>query len=262
MAFLKRDFENASSYKLSLILETSGLVTSVFTFYFISRLIGNAGAEHLEIYGANYFSFVLIGMAFSAYFWNQLGIFAGTIMTGQMSGTLEIMLTTPTKIPMILVASSAYRFLHTTVITIVYLLTGSLLGVNFSLVNIPAALVVFILTMLTFSALGLMSAAFILVFKRGDPVAWFLGSMGTLLGGAMFPVTVLPMWLQKISEFIPITHALRAMRLALLQGYSISLLAKDIFVLVIFALILLPLSLSVINLAVRKAKKDGSLFKY
>jgi ABC-2 type transport system permease protein len=52
------------------------------------------------------------------------------------------------------------------------------------------------------------------------------------------------------------------MRLALLQGASWSQLAPDILALVIFALILLPLSLTAFRYAVHRAKVEGSLTHY
>jgi len=261
-AFLKKDFTELTSYKLSFILEIAGIFTSIFTFFFISKLVGGAAAQHLELYGTDYFGFVLVGMAFAAYFWQGFSTFAGAIAYGQVGGTLEIMLSTPTRLPILLLGSSAFGFLRTTFVVVIYLITGSLLGVNLGSANLTAALVVFVLTIITFSSLGLISAAFIMAFKRGDPIAWFFGSVGTLLGGAMFPITLLPVWLQRVSEVIPITHALRSMRLALLQGYTITQLSSDILILVLFSVILLPLSILIFDFFIKRAKKEGSLLKY
>jgi ABC-2 type transport system permease protein len=261
-AFLKRDFENTTSYKLSFVLGILNIFLSILMFYFISRLIGSSAAQHLDVYGGDYFAFYLVGAAFSAYFWTWFSTFAGTIMAGQASGTLEIMLATPTKLPTILLASSAFKFIYTTINVILYIVAGILLGVNFGSANLGAASVIFILTILTFSSLGLISAALILIFKRDDPVAWFLGQIGTLLGGSLFPITILPLWLQKVSAINPITYALRSMRLALLQGHTISMLSNDILALIIFSAVLFPLGMLFFNFCIKKAKKDGSLLKY
>ncbi len=261
-AFLRRDFENTTSYKLSFFLDLSNMLIAVFSFYFTSKLIGMAGQEYLGIYNADYFSFALIGLAFSAYFWNQFSTFTTTIITGQVNGTLEIMLATPTSLWLILVSSSVYSFIYTTILVFIYLITGFALGINFSLANIPAALIIFALTIITFSALGLISAAFSMAFKKGDPIVWFFGGIGTLLGGQVFPTTILPIWLQKFAEIIPITHALRSMRLALLSGASIHSLIDDITALCIFSIVLMPLSIYIFQIMRRKVKMDGSLIKY
>jgi len=62
--------------------------------------------------GGDYFSFVLIGIAFSDYLGVGLGSFAGTIREGQMLGTLEAMLVTPTRVHSIILFSSIWQFLH------------------------------------------------------------------------------------------------------------------------------------------------------
>jgi ABC-2 type transport system permease protein len=60
-------------------------------FFFLSRLVGEGIAGQLEPYGGNYFSFVLIGVAFTDYLSVSLSSFAGQIRSAQMQGTLEAM---------------------------------------------------------------------------------------------------------------------------------------------------------------------------
>ncbi len=101
-----------------------------------------------------------------------------------------------------------------------------------------------------------------MIFKRGDPVSWFIGNLFDLLGGIYFPVVILPQSLQIISFFLPITYALKAMRLALFQGYSLAQLGPEIFFLSIFSVLVFPLSLFFFGYAVRTAKKNASLNQY
>jgi ABC-2 type transport system permease protein len=122
--------------------------------------------------------------------------------------------------------------------------------------------VVLALSVVTFSAVGIISASVILVAKRGDPVAWALNVLLTLLGGVYYPVEILPVYLQRIAEFLPVTYALRAMRLALLQGFSLSALAREVAILFAFAVVLVPLSLLTFQFAVNLAKREGSLAQY
>ena len=213
--------------------------------------------------GGDYFSFVLIGIAFSDYLGVGLGSFAGTIREGQMLGTLEAMLVTPTRVHSIILFSSIWQFLLTSIRVLAYILLGVFFfGVSMIRPNIPAALLVLILTILAFSSLGIISASFIMVFKRGNPLNWLIGSFSTLFGGVFFPITILPGWLQKVSYFLPITYSLRAMRHALLQSYSFQALGFDILILALFSVVLLPFSIYVFKVAVRRAKKDGSLTHY
>jgi len=101
-----------------------------------------------------------------------------------------------------------------------------------------------------------------MVFKRGNPLNWIIDSSFTLLEGVLFPITILPDWLQKISCLLPITYSLRAIRHALLQSYSFQALSFDILMLVLFSVVLLPLSIYAFKMGVRKAKKEESLTHY
>jgi len=232
------------------------------TYYFIAKMIGSAGAKFLEPYGGDYFSFVLIGMAFSGYLMISLRSFSDIIRDEQMMGTLEAMLVTPTRTSTIIALSSLWNFISASFRVFVYLVVGVLLGVNMSKANVLGALLILILTIMCFSGIGIISASFIMVFKRGDPINMLFMGTSELFGGVLFPVEVFPGWLQTVSHALPITYSVNGMRHALLQGYSWHELAPDIITLAIFSLILLPVGLFVFEQSVKKVKAHGSLVQY
>jgi ABC-2 type transport system permease protein len=189
--------------------------------------------------------------------------FSESIRNEQMMGTIEAMLVTSTKISTIILSSALWKFIFNSIAVLIYLLLGVFIfGVNISSANYGAAFIILILTIISFSSFGIMSASFIMVYKRGNPVNFLFNSTSSLLGGVFYPITVMPIWLQTFSHFLPITYSLRAMRHALLQGYSFQALSSDITALVIFCIILLPSSIVVFKYAVKRAKMDGSLTHY
>ncbi len=262
-AFIKRDLYWELSYRFSFAWEILGILFSVTMFYFIAKLFGPSALPYLEGYGVDYFPFVLLGIAFQTYFGTAMSAFSGAIAHGQITGTLEAMLVTPTPLVHILVYSSLWRFLEASREVFVYLLLGALLfRVNLGSVNLLSAIVICVLTILSFSCLGMLSASFILVFKRGDPVSFALGTLSALLGGVYYPITVLPDSLQTVSYFLPLTYALRGMRHAVLQGYSVIQLLPDILALLAFFVIMLPVSSYGFRYAMRRAKAAGTLAHY
>ena len=262
-AFLKRDVSIAISYRLHFLMQLGGIFFSVSTFYFLSLLFGNALIPQLEEYGGDYFSFVLIGLAFSGYMGLSLSSFAESIREGQVMGTLEIMLLSPTRLSAILISSSLWSYMLTTVRVLVYLLFGVVVfGFSLSQANFVTTLVVLVLSITSFSGIGILSAAVVLLLKKGDPVAWIFGGVSTLLAGVYYPISVLPPWLEPLSRFLPLTYALDGMRLALLRGYSLYEVRFDLLVLLAFTLVLTPLALLVFRQALRRAKIEGSLTQY
>jgi ABC-2 type transport system permease protein len=262
-SFLKRDVSLAISYRLSFILQIGGILFSVASFYFLSRLFGSALVPQLAQYGGDYFSFVLIGLAFSGYLGLSLSSFSSSIREGQMTGTLEIMLLSPTRLSVILLSSSVWPYLLTTVQVIFYLVLGALVfGFDASHANVLTAVVVLILSIASFIGFGILSAAMVLITKKGDPIAWIFGGVSSLLSGVYYPISVLPGWLTPLSHVLPMTYALDAMRLAMLKGDSLYDVRFDILVLAGFALVLTPLSFFAFRSALRRAKMEGSLLHY
>ncbi len=84
-------------------------------------------------------------------------------------------------------------------------------------INVPLLLLSLILGGAGIIALGLILAGAVLVLKRG---AWQMPTAVTgalyLVTGAIFPVTVLPLWLRDVALALPLTYWLELLRRALL----------------------------------------------
>ena len=119
-----------------------------------------------------------------------------------------------------------------------------------------------VFTLLSSAGIGILSASFIIYFKRGDPINFVLSSANTFLGGVFFPVTLLPDYLQGISSYLPLTWSLRIVRGVLLHGNSFAELQGELFHLAILTLVLLPAGIYSSRFAIRRAKKEGSLTQY
>jgi ABC-2 type transport system permease protein len=262
-AFLKKDAKIFISYKLSFLMTCVGMVVSVATFYYIAKLFGKSASLYLASYNTDYFSFALIGIAFSTYLTISLSTFAGHIRDAQSSGVLEAMLVTPSSVIEIIIGMSIWDFIFASFRIITYLIIGIFFfGMQFSNPNIFAGIAIIILSIGCFSSIGIMSAGFILIFKRSEPVGFFIGSLTGLFGGVLFPVEVLPQKLQLVSYALPVTYSLRALRHALLNGYSLGMLAPDMLILAVFSMILFPLAIIVFKYTLKQVKTDGSLIHY
>lgn len=263
LAFLKRDYQKAISYKFSFFMQIFGIFLSVTTFFFLSKMLGDKPIPMLAQYGGNYFAFVIIGVAFNSYLGVAINSLAQNIREGQMMGTLEALLVTQTGLPTIIFASSLYSFLFTSLRVVLFLLIGALIfELDLSQANYGAAMVILIISIAAFSSFGILSASFIIVLKKGDPVARVFTSMSWLLGGVYYPIAILPAWLKAFSYCIPVTYSLEGMRLALLQGYSFQNLLPVILSLMLFTLIVMPLSIFSFQYAIKIAKRHGSLTQY
>lgn len=262
-AFLKKDLITESSYNLSFLFNVFGILVSVLSYFFINKLFGSRMVPHLEEFGVDYFSYVLLSMAFFGYIGVGMGSFSDRIRAEQVQGTLEAVLVTPTRLSTILFSMALWNLLLATFDMLVYIcLAVFLFKINFTNINILSTFVIFALTIFSFSGLGIISAGFVMAFKRGNPFGWILASVEGLVGGVYFPITVLPGWLQFLANFFPITYAVRAVQLAVYRGYTLSQLWKEVAILLFFSILLLPLGLISFKYSVNKARRDGTLAQY
>ena len=128
--------------------------------------------------------------------------------------------------------------------------------------NVLSAVLIFLLTVVCFAGVGMMWAGIVMVVKRVAPIIAVAGYLVVLLSGVLFPVTLLPRWLQTVGELVPLTHALDGMRFALLKGYGLYDLSLILLKLMVFAVVFVSLGMVLFNAAVRIAKRTGSLVEY
>ncbi|MCP4589400.1 MAG: ABC transporter permease [bacterium] len=261
--FFKRDAITAVSYRASFIVQLLGNVLVLGVFYFIGKTIGPADIPALEDYGGSYLAFLLIGIALTDCVGVSLTTFAKQIREGQLTGALEATLMSPTSLPRILVYSSLWGYFFSAVRFVLYLVIGALLyGVSMDEANIWSAIVIFLLTVLCFAGIGMGWASIVMLIKRGESMMTVAGYVVILLSGVLFPTSVLPRWLARLADVVPLTHALDGMRRGLLRGQGLDELAGIILTLGVFATILLIAGMVAFNWAVRLAKKTGSLTEY
>lgn len=263
MAFFKRDFKIAASYRLHFIMQGFGIILTTCSFFLLSKMFDGQDISQLAPYGGDYFPFVLIGVALTDYLTISTNTFATEIRTSQVVGTLESLLVTPTSISTILLSSHFYKLLSTSLRILTYFLIGVFLfGIQLQPVNLFALIVTFLLTLLPFFGLGLISASFILVFKQGNPIGSLLAMSSGLLAGVIYPVTVLPSWLKPFSDILPITHGLEAMRQILLNGAGLHEINHQLVFLFLLSILFLTAGFTAIYYGLNIAKKEGSLLHY
>lgn len=262
-AFIKKDLYITISYRFKIVLQFGSMVIYLCMFYFIGEIFSGAVSPYLENYGGNYFSYALVGLSVSSFVIVGLDSLSDEIRSAQLEGTLEALLSTPTSIYIILIGNSLWSFFEALLGTIILLTFGVIFfGLKVSAVQIFAVLLVLSLTLLAFLSIGMLSASFIMIFKQGNPIEMIFGTLSYFLGGIVFPVEVLPLPFQYLAELLPITHAVKALRELLLAQMEFQAIIPLLINLVIFILLLSPVSILFFRYAVKRAKIDGSLIQY
>lgn len=258
-AFFCRDWMISASYTLDFFLRIFAIVFWVLMLYFISQLIQSHPL--LDEYGG-FLPYSIVGFSVLIFYQTGVTAFSKAIRQEQMMGTLEYLLLSPISMAQIIIGSSLWNYAWASLSVLLYWLTADVLF-EFPLHGpwLPVVLLC-IVSMLIFLSIGILSASFVIVFKKGDPVSYFLSASSAFIGGTFFPVELFPQWIQNIAYLLPITYSLDAFREVLLKGGGIEAIAVDLTVLSLFLLVFLPFSIYVLKISVRFAKQNGSLLHY
>jgi len=260
-AFFRRDFFIATSYKFNFAFQFMAGFFIVTMFYFLSLLIdSDASRAMVSRFQTDYFSFVLIGLAGAGILHTGLTGFAGSLRTGMSEGSLEMTFSCPIRPMWVLLFPCIWAFFFEALKIVVVITSGTLFfGADLGHANLTSGLTVIIVTVMSYSVLGIISASIIMVLKRGDPINAAFSVASTLIAGAFFPIDLLPSWLASIAKVLPMTYAYEAMRKTLLLGAGVSDVSFELMILGGFSVLGLPLAFGIANMAIAKSKRDGTL---
>jgi len=261
-AFLRRDMAIQLSYRADFTLQTSSVLLTLILFFYVSELVddGTLGAEAGG--AAGYFGFVVIGLALLRVLSSGLNSFAQRLRNDQTSGTLEAMLASPVRSRTAILFSAAFDLMRATFFASVMILAAIVffglrldtdaLGVLVALITLAGAITVF-------AAVGMLLAAFTVVYKQSSAALQIASTGVGVFSGVYFPIETFPDGVQAIANLIPLTWAVDVTRSALLHG---TIETDRLLLLLGSAVLLLPLCLLVVDRAVDKARRHGTLAQY
>lgn len=261
-ALVRASLLTAASYRLSLVVSIGVLLFQIVPAYYIGHTLQPFMAPSIAHEGSDYFSFLVIGTA--AYLFVAAGVDAlpRAIESATNTGTLEALFTTPTSTGALLVGLSGYQLLWTAVRAIVFLIAASVLGAQLAWSRFLSSAVVMALLMISYFAVGMVVASAIIAFRRAGPVQLITVVGSGLLGGVTFPTSMVPTWVHRLTEFVPLTYGLRALRRLVIDGRRFNDVAGDVGVLLLFATVGLAVASVALVLSLRSARRAGALAHY
>ncbi len=227
--------------------------------YFLATAVG----PHFRPDGFGYFAFLLTGTGLYFFFLAVVSSCVSFVDDAQRSGTIEVLMTTPTAPIQVLLLNVIPVLAWRGVGLLAYLAAGVFFFPSDPMsINLPVAALVFGLLILVAASFGMMGAAVQMIFFRGHSLVWALGVLGGMFMGTVFPVSVLPAPLQWIASALPLRTSLDALRAAILRNASFAELSITILQLAVFSCALLFIGATSFQWALRRARKSGTLAFY
>jgi ABC-2 type transport system permease protein len=256
LAFANKDFKVARSYRVGFFTGIFGAFWGLVGLRIVSKLVSGgifAGPSN------RYFSFVVIGVL-------MVFILEPTAISGsvavrqdQVQGTLEYLGTLAVPRLVLGVCWSAYAFIQSFIFACIIFGLTFLLGFRVTHVDIGIVIPTILLTLVIFFAFGVAGTAIVLAFQQGGALIVGFTALLALVSGVLYPVAELPGWMQPIVHLSPLTYTLELLRSALLANQPHTSYTEDLLVLVAFAVVLLPISGVLLEMAFRYSQRRGTL---
>jgi ABC-2 type transport system permease protein len=262
LAFIRRDALVASSYRTGMLMSMGSLVTMVIPLYFIAKAIQPIFGETIASEGGAYFAFFIAGIASYQFVMTAVNAIPTVLASGIRTGTFEALVATPSRLSVLLAGMVAYPFLWTVLRALVLIGAGQLLGADFELTRILMALVIWALITLAYVPFGILGGAMLLVTRTTGPLPNAVLMASMFLGGVYFPTHVIPSWLHTVSQGMPLTYGLRALRQVLAADAPIGQVLPDLGILAGLAVVFSALAMLVLYAALGQARGAGTLALY
>jgi ABC-2 type transport system permease protein len=258
-SFFRVDLVEEFNYPISFAMRLLGVVAPLLPFFFISKLVGNSP----EV-GGDYMTFTVIGLALTALLSTAMNGFGTTLQRAFQRGTMETFLVEPVPWTAIPLAMNQWQVLNGLLYTAMLMGMGWVLGANYHLAGVPAALLIGVLGVIAGMSIGIVSAAVLLLTLKSTPVIRIYDIAASLLAGSIFSVGQLPGWARALSAVLPHTYVINGIRTALMTNpgsYEVSL-AGAVTVLSIFDVVVFAFGIWLWRRTLEFSRKMGLLSGY
>jgi ABC-type multidrug transport system permease subunit len=261
VAFLRRDWLIARSYRLPFLMNLVGSAFILIVIFQVSKLIGGTALSKADGLSHGYFSFAVVGTVVIQIVVTASQSFVRKLRDEQTTGTLEALLSAPSSPGAVILGSGLYNIAQSFILAVAVLALAAPLGLK--VVMAPGwlllSVVVFCALVMQAAEVGVLVAAFTVVFKQGSTLSGLIATGLSLLGGVWYPVNSLPGPVRDVAQALPFTWGLTCLRGTLLSGHFDSARFAGALA---TAVVGLPVALGVFRVAVDRARVLGSLAQY
>ncbi len=229
----------------------------------LSGIDGSGLAVFTKLTGAtDFIGYIVIGT--TVWMWQNIVLWdvGFALRNEQMRGTLESNWLSPTWRFSYLLGHTGPQLIS---MTMFILITAIEFGLIFSVkLNGSAwlALLVMLVSIPAIYGLGFAFASIVITAKEAHTFVFLVRGLVMIFCGITFPVSLLPGWMQSISNWLPQTYMIRAMRSAAFANASFTELLPDLKALLLFGAFWLTLGYLLFTWMERRARQTGAIGQY
>jgi len=243
----------------SLDAAIQGEITQIFsTLKLSATMTGATSSQIAPIYQglipqtSNTIEFLAPGLIAMTTILAGLSGLAMTFSREKELGTLDGLLMTPiSRLSIILGKGFAQVVRGLASGILVFILAMILFGVHIYGSILLMALVL-TLGILAFTGMGIIATSFVSDQESAQLIMMMIQFPMIFLSGALYPIIQLPSWLRIISDILPLTYVISAFRSIMLLNAPFSAISGDVYILLIFTLIVFAIALPLFQRTVTK----------
>lgn len=258
-AVVRRDYLLMMSYRFRFVTQTVSAFFGLVLFYYISRLVDVGGSISTD----DYYAFAVTGLMTLQVITSTLATPSLTLRQELVAGTFERFAISPFGPAAGIVSMMLFPFVYTLAIVVLMLAFAAIVfGLALQWSTAALSIPLGALSALAFAPFGILIIAGVLLAKQASVgTNWVIAGV-SLIGGLYFPVALLPDWIQWASSVQPFTPAVDLMRNVLLGLPMPEPAWLAVLKLVLFAVVLLPVSIWALNRAVTIGTRRGTIIEY
>ncbi|MDG7039808.1 MAG: ABC transporter permease [Nitrososphaerota archaeon] len=243
----------------SLDAAIQGELTQIFSSLRLSATLASASSSQVTpIYQglipqtSNTIEFLAPGLIAMTTILAGLSGLAMTFSREKELGTLDGLLMTPiSRLSIILGKGFAQVVRGLASGVLVFILAMILFGVHIYGSILLMALVL-TLGILAFTGMGIIATSFVSDQESAQLIMMMIQFPMIFLSGALYPVIQLPSWLRIISDILPLTYVISAFRSVMLLNAPFSAISGDVYILLIFTVVVFAIALPLFQRTVTK----------
>lgn len=266
LSFTKLEYKALKYYPSSFILSIIQSFVNMGMWLFVSMFLNDYAQNALSDYKGDFVTYMVIGVIFFQNASSILTLPFQSLSSAFWDKRLEIYNTVNYGIWSYLTGKFIWTFIYNLIIQLgVLLFAIFVVGIDISSqISILTVIIFYLLFLFTCFGIGLIGASnfFNLEVKQGrEPVTWLIDVLARIFSGVYYPITIIPASIGFISYIIPHTYALKAIRLIMMNGYSI--FNQQIFpyalIMLGFCLISLTSGILLLNKSIMKAQNKNGI---
>ncbi|MCC7055602.1 MAG: ABC transporter permease [Gemmatimonadaceae bacterium] len=251
------------TYRTRTLVSLVSVLVAVIPVYFVAGALQPIAAKAIASESTEYFTYLIVGSVASFIVVEAVSAIPSFVSSYINSGTLEQLLTTPIRWPSLMAGLSLYGFGWVAMRALVLMLTAWVWATStIHWLRLPELLVIFALLALTYLGVGLVAGALVVLVRSSLFIPQAVGAFSALLGTVYFPVRVLPPLFAPLAAFVPTTPALRAARQVMLLDAPLASVVPEFVQLCGWTAASLAIGGTCFHLALRHARRAGTLSQY